>query len=178
VIQATKTGMLYVFERSHGQPVFPITERRVPSSHTAGEQAWATQPFSSLPPLAPQRAVLADDAWGLTFWDRAKCRRLIAALRNEGIFTPPDTRGTLLTPGYLGGVNWGGVAFDQDHGRIIAAVNLLPMVVTLLSPDECARGTIHIHSSAARRAPRTRCAASRCSRPGGCHAPRRRGVRS
>ena len=139
VIQATKTGMLYVFERSHGQPVFPITERRVPSSHTAGEQAWATQPFSSLPPLAPQRAVLADDAWGLTFWDRAKCRRLIAALRNEGIFTPPDTRGTLLTPGYLGGVNWGGVAFDQDHGRIIAAVNLLPMVVTLLSPDEFER---------------------------------------
>ena len=139
VIQATKTGMLYVFERSRGQPVFPVTERRVPSSHVAGEQAWPTQPFSSLPPLAPQGAVLVDDAWGLTLWDRGKCRKLIAALRNEGIFTPPDTRGTLLTPGYLGGVNWGGVAFDQDHGRIIAAVNLLPMVLTLLTPAEFER---------------------------------------
>jgi quinoprotein glucose dehydrogenase len=139
VIQATKTGMLYVFERSHGQPLFPVTERRVPSSHVAGEQAWPTQPFSSLPPLAPQRAVLAADAWGLTVWDRGKCRNLIAALRNEGVFTPPDTRGTLLTPGYIGGVNWGGVAFDQDHGRIIAAVNLLPMVVTLLTPAEFER---------------------------------------
>jgi len=139
VIQATKTGMLYVFERSHGQPLFPVTERRVPSSRVAGEQAWPTQPFSALPPLAPQRAVLADDAWGLTVWDRGKCRKLIRALRNEGIFTPPDTRGTILTPGYIGGVNWGGVAFDQDHGRIIAAVNLSPMVVTLLSPAEYER---------------------------------------
>jgi quinoprotein glucose dehydrogenase len=139
VIQATKTGMLYVFERPHGQPVFPVTELRVPSSHVPGEQAWPTQPFSSLPPLAPQGAVRAEDAWGLTLWDRGKCRKLIAALRNEGIFTPPDTRGTLLTPGYLGGVNWGGVAFDQDHGRIIAAVNLLPMVVTLLTPAEFER---------------------------------------
>jgi quinoprotein glucose dehydrogenase len=139
VIQATKTGMLYVFERSRGQPVFPVTERHVPASHVAGEQAWSTQPFSSLPPLAPQRAVAPDDAWGLTFWDRGKCRRLIASLRNEGIFTPPDTRGTLLMPGYIGGVNWGGVAFDQDHGRVIAAVNLLPMVVTLLTPAELER---------------------------------------
>jgi quinoprotein glucose dehydrogenase len=143
VIEATKTGMLYVFERAHGQPLFPVTERSVPPSHVAGEQAWPTQPFSSLPPLAPQRAVLAGDAWGLTVWDRGKCRRLIAALRNEGIFTPPDTHGTLLTPGYIGGVNWGGVAFDQDNGRIIAAVNLLPMVVTLIPPAEFDR---EVHS--------------------------------
>jgi quinoprotein glucose dehydrogenase len=57
----------------------------------------------------------------------------------EGIFTTPDTRGTLLTPGYIGGVNWGGVAFDEDHGRIIAAVNRLPMVVTLIAPQELER---------------------------------------
>jgi quinoprotein glucose dehydrogenase len=139
VIQATRTGMLYVFERSRGEPLFPITERPVPASQVPGEHASPTQPFSSLPPLAPQHAVLPEDAWGLTFWDRSRCRALIAALRNEGIFTPPDLRGTLLTPGYIGGVNWGGVAFDQDHGRIIAAVNLLPMVVTLLTPAELER---------------------------------------
>ena len=139
VIQATKSGMLYVFERGHGQPLFPIIERPVPASHVAGEQAARTQPFSSLPPLTPQSAIQADDAWGLTFWDRGRCRERIAALRNEGIFTPPDTRGTLLTPGYIGGVNWGGVAFDEDHGRVIAAVNRLPMVVTLIAPQELER---------------------------------------
>ena len=136
VIQATKTGMLYVFDRVRGRPLFPITEKPVPASRVSGEQAWPTQPFSSLPALTPQGPLAPDDAWGLTFWDRARCRELIASLRNDGIFTPPDTRGTLLLPGYIGGVNWGGVAFDEERGRIIAAVNLLPMVVTLLTPQE------------------------------------------
>ena len=113
VIQATKTGMLYVFERTKGRPIFPVTERRVPASTVPGEQASPTQPFSSLPPVTPQGKVRAEDAWGITFWDRGKCRDLIANLRNEGIFTPPDLRGTLLSPGYAGGVNWGGIAFDE-----------------------------------------------------------------
>src|SRR5437868_5813183 len=139
VIQATKTGMLYVFERTGGQPLVPITERPVPASHVPGEQAWPTQPFSSLPALTPQRPVLPSDAWGLTFWDRGKCRDLIASLRNEGIFTPPDTRGTLLSPGYIGGVNWGGLVFDEQRQRVIAAVNHLPMVVTLMSRQELER---------------------------------------
>jgi quinoprotein glucose dehydrogenase len=155
VIQATKTGMLYVFERSRGRPLFPISERPVPASQVPGEKAWPTQPFSSLPPLVPQRALLPADAWGLSFWDRSKCRELIASLRNEGIFTPPDLRGSILTPGYIGGVNWGGVAFDQDHGRIIAAVNLLPMVVTLLTPAELereVRGGDYPHSQFGRQA--------------------------
>jgi quinoprotein glucose dehydrogenase len=139
VLQATKTGMLYVFERSHGAPLFPISERPVPASHVPGEQAFATQPFSALPALTPQGPVRESDAWGITFWDRGRCRELIASLRNEGIFTPPDRRGTLLMPGYAGGVDWGGLAYDEDRGRIIAAVNLLPMVVTLLTPEEFER---------------------------------------
>jgi quinoprotein glucose dehydrogenase len=155
VIQATKSGMLYVFERARGEPLFPLIERPVPASHVPGEQAWPTQPFSSLPALTPQAAVQPDDAWGLTFWDRGKCRERIASLRNEGIFTPPDTRGTLLSPGYIGGINWGGVAFDEDRGRIIAAVNLLPMVVTLITPQELereARSASYPHSEFGRQA--------------------------
>lgn len=139
VIQATKSGMVYVFERTRGESLYPIIERPVPASAVPGERSSATQPFSSLPPLTPQGAVQPEDAWGLTFWDRSKCRKLIASLRNQGIFTPPDTRGTLLVPGYLGAVNWGGIAFDEDRGRIIAAVNLLPAVVTLITSQELER---------------------------------------
>ncbi len=131
VIEATRTGMLYVFGRVRGEPLFPVTERAVPASLVPGEQAAATQPFSSLPALVSQRAVQPEDAWGITFWDRGECRTRIAGLRNEGIFTPPDTRGTLASPGYLGGVDWGGVVFDEPRQRVIAAVNHLPMVVTL-----------------------------------------------
>lgn len=136
VIQATKTGMLYVFERTRGRPLFGISEKAVPPSLVQGEQASRTQPFSQLPVLVSQVPVRPEDAWGLTFWDRGQCRDLIRSLRNEGIFTPPDVRGTLLTPGYIGGVNWGGIAFDEQHQRLIAAVNHLPMVVTLLSPEQ------------------------------------------
>ena len=136
VIEATKTGMLYVFDRTNGTPLFPLTERAVPRSLVPGEQSAPTQPFSSLPALVPQRRVDPDDAWGITFWDRGKCREKIAALRNEGIFTPPDPRGTLEFPGYIGGVNWGGVAFDEQRGRVIAAVNDVAMVVTLIPPAQ------------------------------------------
>ena len=139
VIQATKTGMLYVFERTAGRPLFPVIERAVPPSHVPGEHASPTQPFSTLPALTPQGPVRPEDAWGLTFWDRGKCRELIASLRNEGIFTPPDTRGTLESPGYIGGVNWGGIVFDEQRQRVIAAVNHLPMVVTLKPRQELAR---------------------------------------
>jgi quinoprotein glucose dehydrogenase len=136
VIQATKTGMLYVFERTHGRALVPINEQPVPASHVPGEQAARTQPFSALPALLPLGPVRAQDAWGITFWDRAQCRARIAALRNEGPFTPPDLNGTLLVPGYLGGVNWGGIVFDEQRQRVIAAVNRLPLVVTLLSEQQ------------------------------------------
>ena len=136
VIEATKTGMLFVFERTSGAVLFPVSERPVPRSLVPGEQASPTQPFSALPALVPQRPVAPEDAWGITFWDRGKCREKLAALRNEGLFTPPDTRGTLEFPGYAGGVNWGGVVFDEQRGRVIAAVNDMPMEVTLIPSAE------------------------------------------
>jgi quinoprotein glucose dehydrogenase len=132
VIQATKTGMLYIFDRTKGQALFPITEKPVPPSFVAGEQASPTQPFSSIPSLVSQRPVDPADAWGVTFWDRGKCRDLLSEHRNEGIFTPPDPHGTILSPGYIGGVNWGGIVFDEPRQRVIAAVNHLPMLVTLV----------------------------------------------
>jgi len=136
VIQATKTGMLFVFDRETGRPLVPIAERRVPKSTVPGEQISPTQPFSALPALAEQRPLVEDDAWGITFWDRGKCRDLIRRHRNEGVFTPPDTRGTIMWPSALGGVSWNGIAYDPRRQRVTAAVNHLPMVVTLIPPAE------------------------------------------
>jgi quinoprotein glucose dehydrogenase len=153
VIQATKTGMLYVFDRVKGQPLFPITEKPVPASKVPGEEASKTQPFSSLPSLVSQRRLNPEDAWGITFWDRGKCRDLIASHRNEGIFTPPDTHGTILSPSYIGGVNWGGIAVDESRQRILAAVNHLPTMVTLMpaqTMEEQAKSDDYPHSDFAR----------------------------
>jgi quinoprotein glucose dehydrogenase len=136
VVQATASGMIYVFDRTRGEEIFPIIEKPVPVSHVPSELAWPTQPFSMLPPLVPQQKLKPADAWGITFWDRSQCRDLIASHRNEGIFTPPDLTGTITLPGHLGGVGWGGITFDEDRQRIIAAVNLMPEVVTLVPRAE------------------------------------------
>jgi quinoprotein glucose dehydrogenase len=131
VLQATMSGMLFVFERDTGKPLFPVVEQRVPRSRS-GVQTAATQPFPVTPSLVSQSPLDPADAWGVTFWDRRQCRKIIESHRNEGIFTPPDRRGTIQNPGDIGGVNWGGIAFDARSQRIFAAVNHLPMLV---SPD-------------------------------------------
>lgn len=136
VVQATKTGMLFVFDRETGQPVFEVTERAVPRSDVAGESVAPTQPFPATPALVSHAAVTGQDAWGLTFYDRGKCRDLIEKYRSEGIFTPPSLRGTIESPGYAGGVNWGSLAFDSERQLVIAAVNHLPTIVTLIPRDQ------------------------------------------
>ncbi|MBL8266144.1 pyrroloquinoline quinone-dependent dehydrogenase [Steroidobacter sp.] len=132
VVQATKTGMLFVFDRETGEPVFEIVERPVPPSNVPGELASPTQPFPATPALVSHAAITPQDAWGLTVIDRARCRELIGKYRSEGLFTPPSLQGTILSPSFVGGVNWGSLAFDPERQLILAAVNHLPMVATLV----------------------------------------------
>jgi quinoprotein glucose dehydrogenase len=132
VVQATKTGMLFIFDRETGEPVFEIVERPVPASDVPGESTAPTQPFPATPALVSHAAVTPREAWGLTFYDRGRCREKIEKYRSEGIFTPPSLQGTILSPSYAGGVNWGSLAFDSDRQLVVAAVNHIPMVVTLV----------------------------------------------
>jgi quinoprotein glucose dehydrogenase len=130
--QVSKQGFVFVLDRRDGTPLLPVQERAVPASTIPGEQAWPTQPFPTRPPpLLPTR-VTADDAWGLTFWDRGRCRDAIADLHNEGIFTPLAERPTLLFPGSLGGANWGGGAYAPQGQRLIVNVNAAPFVAQLI----------------------------------------------
>jgi quinoprotein glucose dehydrogenase len=139
VIAATKTGMLFVFDRETGEPVFEVDERAVPRSDVPGEAASPTQPFPATVPLVSHAAITPADAWGLTFYDRGKCRDRIEQLRSEGIFTPPSLQGSIISPSSLGGVNWGSLAFDSDKQLVFAALNHLPMVVTLIPRGELAK---------------------------------------
>jgi quinoprotein glucose dehydrogenase len=132
VVQATKMGFLFVLDRATGRPIFPVEERPVPASDVPGEQAWPTQPFPVLPPpLVPQH-LRPEDAWGVTPWDRGRCRQRIAGLRNEGIFTPPSLRGTLEIPGIAGGTNWGSVAVDPGRHLVLVNQTNGPFAVRLI----------------------------------------------
>jgi quinoprotein glucose dehydrogenase len=135
VVQATKMGYLFVLDRETGEPLFPVEERPAPPSDVPGEAAAPSQPVPLLPrPLVPQR-LDPEDAWGLTPVDRAACRRKIEALRSEGIFTPPSLRGTVVYPGFLGGMEWGGVAFDPGSGLLVTNTNRLATMATLIPAE-------------------------------------------
>jgi quinoprotein glucose dehydrogenase len=123
VIQGNKTGLLYVLNRDTGTPVFPVEERAVPQSDVPGEVTSPTQPFPVAPPPLTAQKMSADEAWGPTPADREACRKTIASLRNEGIFTPPSIKGTLMVPGNVGGMTWSGYAFDPDHGLLLTNTN-------------------------------------------------------
>ena len=132
VLQSTKTGQLFVLDRETGVPVFPVEERPVPTSDVAGERASPTQPFNTvLPPLSPQHLTPAD-AFGVTDGDRAACRARIEGLRNEGPFTPPSERGTLVYPSSIGGAHWGGVTYDPVRQIVVVPVNRIPIEVKLI----------------------------------------------
>lgn len=136
VAQATKMGLLFVFNRETGEPLFPIEERKVPQTDVPGEKSWPTQPFPVRPaPLVPH-SVSPEDAWGVTPWDRRKCSELISAHRNEGIYTPPGLKGSIQIPGIAGGTNWGGVAFDEGRGVAVLNMINLPFIITLVPREK------------------------------------------
>jgi len=125
VIQGNKSGMLYVLNRDTGKPVFPVEERPVPQSDVPGEVTSPTQPFPLAPPPLAAHTLSAADAWGPTPADREACRKTIAPLRNEGIFTPPSLQGTLMVPGNIGGMTWSGYAFDPQKSLLVTNTNNL-----------------------------------------------------
>ncbi len=71
----------------------PSRSAPVPQTDVPGEVTLPTQPFPSFPPPLHPHGVRDADLFGLTPWDRAACREQLAALRNEGVFTPPSLRG-------------------------------------------------------------------------------------
>ena len=138
VLQPTKQGLLFTLNRDTGVPVIPVVERPVPQGGAPGEVVAPTQPFPVAPrPLAPS-TIRPEDAFGILPWGNDKCRRAIAGARHEGLFTPPSLQGTILYPFTGGGMNWGGLAFDE--GRQIAYLNTSSAMhlVTLIPADKVA----------------------------------------
>ena len=137
VVQLTKAGLVFVFDRETGSPVFPIEERPVPrESGLQGEWLSPTQPFPVKPaPLVPQRFAETD------LWEQhphlERCRTRLRTLRNEGIYTPPSETGSILFPGALGGANWSGGAFDPQSGYLYVPTNNLALTLRLKKlPEE------------------------------------------
>jgi quinoprotein glucose dehydrogenase len=125
----SKTGNFFILNRETGKPVFGVEERKVPQTDIPGEVSSATQPFPIAPrPLAPQKVELFAASEDVQKW----CSEKIGKLRSEGVFTPPSLRGSLMVPGNVGGMAWGGAAYDREHHLLVIPVNNLPAEVRLI----------------------------------------------
>jgi quinoprotein glucose dehydrogenase len=135
VVVGTKMGFIYLLDRETGQPLLPVEERPVPASTVVGEQAWPTQPFPSLPRLGLQ-SMSADSAWGPTPEDLAVARERIATYHYEGPFTPPSFEGTIMAPGNVGGIHWGGMCFDPATGMLYTNINRVAAVIRMIPRNQ------------------------------------------
>jgi len=138
VVQLTKQGFAFVFDRVTGQPVWPIEERAVPASDVEGEHAWPTQPVPTRPPAISEQGVTLDDALDLTPALKDAARKELAKYRIGPVFTPPSLRGTVQRPGIIGGANWGGGAFDAASGVLFVKTTNQSNIVRLGKPDTSA----------------------------------------
>lgn len=128
VAQHNKTGLLFIYHRLTGKPLFGVEEMPVPQSRVPGEKTARTQPFPIKPPPLARNSFTADDLWDRTPGHQLYCGNLWAQNRgyNEGPYTPWDTRESgrtaVIFPGAIGGGNWGGVSFNPELGLIFANV--------------------------------------------------------
>jgi len=137
VIQPTKHAFVFVLDRDTGKPVWPVEERPVPQGGAEGEQLSPTQPFPThVPALMPQRFSEADIFEPFPGGGGSSCRERLAGLRNDGLFTPPSTGGTLEYPMTGGGVNWGGAAFDPVNQILYANTSHAVHIIKLIPRAE------------------------------------------
>jgi len=142
VAQTSKQGFLYLFDRATGEPLFPLEHRPYPPSDVPGERAAAEQALPTWPPpFARQflteamltRRTPAAHAWAVEH---------LAKLRNAGEFLPFAVGAeTVIFPGYDGGAEWGGPAFDPATGWLYVNANEMAWTGELVEnkPETSAR---------------------------------------
>ncbi|AMY11910.1 Quinate/shikimate dehydrogenase (quinone) [Luteitalea pratensis] len=137
VIQLTKTGLVFVFERVTGLPVFGLEERAVPRSEVPGEETSPTQPFPIAPaPLVRTQPVTKGELNQVTAQSREECERLFARVTSGGLYTPPGLTLTLLFPGTMGGATWSGGAVDPASSLLIVNTNEVGAIGQMVSAPE------------------------------------------
>ena len=174
VAQTTKTGYVFLFDRTTGEPLFPVEERPVPTEDPLpGEAPWATQPRPTTPePFVRQHMGTDDVNPYVPDSVQARLRTQLRRLRSDHMFELPSTEGTLMFPGFDGGAEWGGGAVDPSTNVLYVNSNEVPWIMTMVpTGDQVAEVEAGAPPASAsdlgRRAYRTHCLS--------CHGPERKG---
>lgn len=135
VAQITKHGFVFVFNRETGEPLFPIEERNVPASNIPGEEASPTQPFPRKPKPFARQWMTEEDLTHYSDAGHDSIVKKFRSMRYEGLFTPPDLKGTLMSPGTRGGAEWGGAAYDPATSVLFVKSNDSPEIQSMKKVD-------------------------------------------
>jgi quinoprotein glucose dehydrogenase len=142
IAQVTKTGYVYVLDRRTGESLFPIEQRRVPASPVAGEQLAETQPVPLKPPPFARQGLT--EAMLTTRTPDAHAAVLERFRQfGTGMWAPPTERGVIVFPGFDGGAEWGGAAFDPDSALMYVNSNEMPWIVRLIPNNDTSLYTVN-----------------------------------
>ena len=132
VAQGSKNGLLFVFDRVTGEPLWPIHERPVAQTDLPGEQTWPTQPFPTSPPPLTRQTYTAGDVSNISPQAREMTSLRFKQVGSSGAFPAPSLQETIIFPGFDGGMEWGGAAADPD-GIYYANVNEIPWIYQMVA---------------------------------------------
>ncbi len=141
VVQTGKQGLVFIFERETGKPVWGLEERPTPRSDDPADVAWPTQPYPVKPELLARDRMTREDIPNLTPEQHAYCTRFWDEnnIVSSGLYMRPLlARGTLNFPSETGGANWGGPSYNAKTGLYILnlqnAANYRPAGPTFRAP--------------------------------------------
>ena len=143
VAQPTKQGILYVFDRVTGQPVWPIEERSVEKGSVPGEWYAPTQPFPTKPPAYSRNGVTPDVLIDFTPAMKDQALTIVSKYKLGPVFTPPAASAlngplaTLTLGTASGGTNWQGGSYDPEtHTVYASACNACLTPIGLIAPPD------------------------------------------
>ncbi len=182
LVQVSKTGLIFLLDRTTGLPLYPVAERPVPTtSELIGEKLSPTQPVPTvLPPFARQSISAAGLNHLVPDSSYQDIKKRLAGYHSV-MFDPPSKEGTVIFPGFDGGAEWGGPAYDPETGLLYVNANEMPWILTMVDVGST--------SSPSNRSPSNEATASRTSTTVGqaaqalyrsncmtCHGPNRQGA--
>lgn len=132
VAQITKSGRVFVFDRANGTPLFPIEEVEAPPSTLLGEEAWPSQPMPLSPPPFSRQIFTEEEVTNISPEATAYVTGKLKNLKFGYNFIPPSTEGTIILPGFDGGGEWGGAAYDASTGLLYVNANEMPWILTMV----------------------------------------------
>lgn len=134
VAQPTKTGFIFLFERGTGKPIFPIEEKPVPfDTEVEGEKLSRTQPIPTLPqPFVRQQFDESEINDIVPDSSKENIRKRFLSYRRGHMYMPPSKQGTIVFPGFDGGAEWGGPAYDPETNLLYVNGNEMPWVLTIV----------------------------------------------